>query len=53
MASAAGPERLVIIKALMQGSLAGWIRFRVYVPANYILPSCFARKTVVMTTTRV
>jgi hypothetical protein len=28
MASASGPERLVIIKALMQGSLAGWIRYR-------------------------
>src|ERR1700723_1194889 len=39
MASASGPERLVIIKALMQGSLAGWIRCRVYVAANYIDPS--------------
>src|ERR1700722_9262968 len=38
MASAAGPERLVIIKALMQGSLAGWIRFRVY-PVERKTPS--------------
>jgi len=35
MASASGPERLVIIKALMQGSLAGWIRCRVCFAANY------------------
>src|SRR5580700_10886331 len=45
MASASGPERLVIIKALMQGSLAGWIRYRVCVAANYIDPSLiFCRK---------